>query len=165
MIDSQLSSSTQRTEALLVHHSNPSLHFQFPETPLSETTPLTIGRQAGVHLLIDEGSISRRHAVIGYINKQYMVQDLGSTNGTFVNNKRVDLAQPCVLQSNDILRFGNLVTCKFLLCPPSLSSQDSTSDNKSSIQWSDESITRLKDIGQEQPILSLDGSLSSPGRE
>jgi pSer/pThr/pTyr-binding forkhead associated (FHA) protein len=163
MIDSQPSPSTQQMEALLMHHPTPGLHFQLPETPLSQTNPLIIGRQAGAHLLIDEGSVSRRHAVISYINQHYMVQDLGSTNGTFVNNERIDLARPCIIQPNDILRFGNIVTCKFLLRSSNLGSQTSIADNKSSAQRFDKSTAHLNQIEQERPVLNLDGSLSSPG--
>jgi pSer/pThr/pTyr-binding forkhead associated (FHA) protein len=152
-------------EALLVHHPNPNLHLQLPETPISQTTPITIGRQAGAHLLIDEGSVSRRHAVISYINRHYMVQDLGSTNGTFVNNEHVGLARPCIILPNDILRFGNIVTFKFLLHSSSSGSQTSITGNRSSTQWLDESTARLKRIEQGRPVLNLDGTLSSPGIE
>lgn len=165
MIDSQPSSSKEQVEALLVHYASPGLQFQLPETPLSQTNPLTIGRQAGAHLLIDEGSVSRRHAVISYINKQYMVQDLGSTNGTFVNNERIGLARPCVLQPNDIIRFGSIVTCKFILRSLSPENQTIVAGNPSSAQWSSESNGDFKHIGLGTPVLNPDGSLSSPGIE
>ncbi len=163
MIDSQPSSSQEQVEALLVHDPRPGLQFQLPETPLSRTSPLTIGRQAGAHLLIEEGSVSRRHAVISYINEQYMIQDLGSTNGTFVNNKRIGLARPCVLQPNDILRFGSIVTCKFVLRSSSPENQTNVVNNKSSAQWFGESAGDFKNIWQGPPVLNPDGSLSSPG--
>jgi pSer/pThr/pTyr-binding forkhead associated (FHA) protein len=165
MIDSQSSPATDSMEALLVHRTDPSLHLKLPETALSQTTPLIIGRQAGVHLLIDEPSVSRRHAVISYINRQYRVQDLGSTNGTFVNNERVELAQPCIVQPNDILRFGNIAAFKFLLRPFSLGSQINDTGNQSSLLQPDETIARLRRTVQEQPVLNFDGTLSSPGIE
>src|SRR2546430_4718655 len=148
MIDSQPSLSTEYMEALLVHHLDPGLHLQLPETPLSQTTPLTVGRQAGAHLLIDEASVSRRHAVISYINRQYMVQDLGSTNGTFVNNERVELARPCIARPNDILRFGNIVAFRFFLRSSSLGNQTSTTGDKSSGGRPDEATARLKAIAR-----------------
>src|SRR5271157_5107665 len=64
MINAELSPATDSMEAFLVHRTDPSLHLKLPETSLNQTTPLTIGRQAGAHLLIDEPSVSRRHAVI-----------------------------------------------------------------------------------------------------
>jgi pSer/pThr/pTyr-binding forkhead associated (FHA) protein len=152
-------------EALLVHHPDAGLHLQLAETPLSQTTPLSIGRQAGAHLLIDEASVSRRHAVISYINKQYMVQELGSTNGTFVNNERVELARPYIIRPNDILRIGNIVTFKFLLRSSNLKNQTSRASHRSSALQPDEISIPMKQIAQDQPVLNHDGTLSSPGIE
>src|SRR2546430_14105907 len=148
MIDSQPSLSTEHMEALLVHHPDPDLHLQLPETPISQTTALTIGRQAGAHLLIGDASVSRRHAIISYINRQYMVQDLGSTNGTFVNNERVELAKPCIVRPNDILRFGNAVAFRFFLRSSSLENQNSTTGDKFSGGRPDEATARLKAIAR-----------------
>jgi pSer/pThr/pTyr-binding forkhead associated (FHA) protein len=165
MINAELSPATDSMEAFLVHRTDPSLHLKLPETSLSQTTPLTIGRQAGVHLLIDEPSVSRRHAVISYINRQYMVQDMGSTNGTFVNNERIELAQPCIVQPNDILRFGNIATFKFLLRPSNLANLINATSNRSSVLQTDDTIAHLNRAVQGQPVLNFDGTLSSPGIE
>lgn len=165
MINAELSPATDSMEAFLVHRTDPSLHLKLPETSLSQTTPLTIGRQAGAHLLIDEPSVSRRHAVINYINRQYMVQDLSSTNGTFVNNERIELAQPCIVQPNDILRFGNIATFKFLFRPSNLVNLTNATSNRSSVLQTDDTIAHLKRTVQGQPVLNFDGTLSSPGIE
>lgn len=159
MIDSQLSPHIQHLDALLVPHASLQ-HLRLPETPLSKTHSITIGRQAGAHLLIDEASVSRRHAVISFINGHYMVQDLGSTNGTFVNDKRVELARPCIVQTNDLLRFGNSVIFKFFLRLPSVRSQTGRPGNRTSAA---QATIDLKHAGQDQPVLNLDGTLSSPG--
>lgn len=165
MVDSQLSLPSEQMEALLVHHPDAGLHLQLAETLLSQTTPLSIGRQAGAHLLIDEASVSRRHAVINYINRQYMVQDLGSTNGTFVNNERVELARPYIIRPNDTLRIGNIVTFRFLLRSFSLKSQTSKTSNRSSALQPDETSASQKQIARDRPVLNHDGTLSSPGIE
>jgi serine/threonine-protein kinase len=54
------------------------------------TVPFRIGRAPDAHLLLsgDEG-ISRNHAAIEWINGQYVVRDIGSTNGTYVQGRRV----------------------------------------------------------------------------
>ena len=165
MINAELAPATDSMEAFLVHRTDPSLHLKLPETSLSQTTPLTIGRQAGAHLLIDEPSVSRRHAVINYINRQYMVQDLSSTNGTFVNNERIELAQPCIVQPNDILRFGNIATFKFLLRPSNPANLTNATSNRSSVLQTDDTIAHLKRTVQEQSVLNFDKTLSSPGIE
>ncbi len=64
-----------------------------------------MGRDAGVDLMIaDESSVSRRHAEIRVEGSRVFVQDLGSTNGTFVNGVRV--AQEVELKPGDELLFG-----------------------------------------------------------
>ena len=54
-------------------------------------------------------SISRRHAAISKQGDKVIVEDLGSVNGTFVNNKRLDPYLPEALNSGDILQLGKLV--------------------------------------------------------
>jgi pSer/pThr/pTyr-binding forkhead associated (FHA) protein len=109
-------------EALLVQVVDPALRLHIAETRLSQIgdgrtqgQPLRIGRQAGADLLLNEGSVSRQHAEISYAAGHYLLRDLGSTSGTFVNEQPLDTSRPYVLQPNDILRFGNIVRLKFLL--------------------------------------------------
>jgi pSer/pThr/pTyr-binding forkhead associated (FHA) protein len=67
------------------------------------TADLTVGRAAENDLRLVEGSPSRRHALISVGAEGVAVQDLGSTNGTFVNDKRID--GQVKLNSNDRVRF------------------------------------------------------------
>ena len=85
------------------------------ETLLSQTKILTIGRQQGVQLLIDEVTVSRRHAEISYANGQYILQDLGSSNGTFVNDLRLEPVSTYVLKPDDVVRFGKTVKFSFVV--------------------------------------------------
>jgi hypothetical protein len=52
----------------------------------------TIGR-ADCDIVLDDPECSRKHAVIEILGVRNVVRDLGSTNGTFVNGKRVDEAE------------------------------------------------------------------------
>ena len=61
----------------------------------------------GAHGGYDAG-VSRRHAIISWRNGGYMVEDLGSANGTFINEQPVDAAQPGALHNGDELRCGML---------------------------------------------------------
>lgn len=70
--------------------------------PFSEDC-VTIGRRADNHLVIDEDNISRRHVSIERRGDQYFICDLGSANGTYLNNRRTDMAQ---LGDGDRLRIG-----------------------------------------------------------
>ncbi len=57
-----------------------------------------------------DAGVSRRHAVLSLHNKNCVVRDLGSANGTFINNRRVPPNQPTLINHGDELRFGTLIT-------------------------------------------------------
>lgn len=50
--------------------------------------------------------ISRRHAMIQRKNNQFLLYDLNSRNGTFVNGKRISSREPYVLKPGDVVEFG-----------------------------------------------------------
>jgi len=59
--------------------------------------PVLIGRQAGATLKIGNASVSRRHAIIERDGDRFIIADLGSRNGTFVNDvpvRRRELQRP-----------------------------------------------------------------------
>jgi pSer/pThr/pTyr-binding forkhead associated (FHA) protein len=66
----------------------------------------TVGREGCDHLLPDP-EVSRRHATFRQVDSQLAVEDLDSTNGTFVNDRRVSGIG--VLHEGDRVRFGNTV--------------------------------------------------------
>lgn len=62
---------------------------QTRDYPLIEGATATIGRLADNDICIRERHVSRRHAVISYRDGIFTINDLGSANGTFVNDKRL----------------------------------------------------------------------------
>lgn len=50
--------------------------------------------------------VSRRHASISFMDNGFVIKDLGSTNGTWVNNKRLISNEICRLQNNDIINLA-----------------------------------------------------------
>lgn len=54
--------------------------------------------------------VSRQHAVISKDEDGYKLRDLSSTNGTWLNETRLNANQPYSLQSGDIVRFGQINT-------------------------------------------------------
>lgn len=72
---------------------------------LSATEPMTIGRDPQQTLVFADPELSRRHARVLLVNEEPLVQDLGSTNGTFVDGKRV--TAPTKLPEGTVLRIGS----------------------------------------------------------
>lgn len=72
---------------------------------MSSGTVKTIGRAKGADLIIDAALVSRVHCRLEAGNEGVDVTDLSSTNGTFVNGKRVDRA---TLAKGDKLRVGRV---------------------------------------------------------
>lgn len=70
----------------------------------------TIGREPTNDVFCDDGSISRQHATITKDNQGFLVEDKGSTNGTFVNG---DMIQSRRLADGDKIQVGNHIF-KFL---------------------------------------------------
>ncbi|QDV83239.1 Response regulator PleD [Stieleria magnilauensis] len=77
---------------------------------LIEKDELTIGREAGSDLMLSDTSVSRQHAVIRRTEAGFELEDLGSTNGTFIGGRPVTRVR---LNSGDTIRFGSFLF-KFL---------------------------------------------------
>jgi len=69
-----------------------------------EGAELTIGRDTSNPVSINDAEVSRRHAKLTWRGAGYVLEDLGSTNGTFVNGAR--LSAPLPLKAGDAVSFG-----------------------------------------------------------
>ena len=88
-----------RVAALLVNPKQPQQRFDV-------TSVTSIGRAEGNNVILTSGSVSRQHARIRAEVGDYRLFDLGSANGTFVNDQKV--ADPVVLKDGDRVRFGEV---------------------------------------------------------
>jgi hypothetical protein len=80
--------------------------YQGGEFPLTEGVPVVVGRSSDLDMVLVEEMVSRRHAHIEMRNGVVHVEDLGSTNGTFVNGERVQKAS---LTEGDRLLIGTSI--------------------------------------------------------
>jgi len=80
--------------------------YQGGEFPLTEGVPVVVGRSSELDMVLVEEMVSRRHARIELVRGSVLVEDLGSTNGTFVNGERVERAY---LNEGDRLLIGTSI--------------------------------------------------------
>lgn len=91
----------------LVMHSGPTPGKTFP----LEGDVLTIGREASNQISINDAEISRKHSQLVLQGGKYVLTDLGSTNGTFVNGQRVTGQH--VLQPGEVISLGEQINLLF----------------------------------------------------
>jgi ABC-type multidrug transport system ATPase subunit len=90
-------------------YQNPKVHRAAPGAQAEQNYPLdpndpqiTIGR-AGNNIILDNPQVSRQHAVIEQAGGRHTLRDVGSTNGTFVNGKRIGTH---LLTPGDVIQIG-----------------------------------------------------------
>ena len=76
-----------------------------------EGDQITVGRDSTNEIVINDAEVSRRHARLTFQGGKYVLEDLGSTNGTFVNGQR--LAGPRVLKPGEVVSFGEQIVLVF----------------------------------------------------
>lgn len=67
----------------------------------------TIGRTNGNDLMLYGHTVSRRHARLWFQNGHWFLEDVGSSNGTRVNNNLLTRDQVVILNDGDVIRFGD----------------------------------------------------------
>jgi pSer/pThr/pTyr-binding forkhead associated (FHA) protein len=103
---------------------------------------VVIGRE-DTDLIIDDEELSRRHAVVRRFNNRLQVEDLGSTNGTFVDGARI--AEPTLLGGGAEIKLGATVLVVEGVLPVA----------------SGESITAARNVTRISPTLS-ENSVGAP---
>ena len=99
-------------EANIILISHPSNHRLGTRYRFRPGSTLILGRAKDADVSIpDASSISRRHASLTYRIESVLLEDLGSTNGTYVNDVRIE--EPTLLRSGDRFQIGS-VHFKFL---------------------------------------------------
>ena len=73
------------------------------ETFHPEGERTTIGRSPDCEIFLDDVTVSRKHAVLTRRDGKFLIEDLGSLNGTFLNRHRIETAE---LNDGDELQIG-----------------------------------------------------------
>jgi two-component system, NtrC family, response regulator AtoC len=96
--------------ALLVYYRNtPEVQF------LSQGAPVVVGRASPSNLLIPDKRLSREHARFSLIDTRILVEDLGSTNGTWIHGRRITRAE---IEVGDEVLLGHLTAEVHMLGSP-----------------------------------------------
>lgn len=101
------------------------------ELAFAERQRLSVGRTKENDLQIDDPSVSKIHAALVLnSDKQLMVADTGSTNGTFINDGRIAYGKAILINDTDKLRIGtvNVRLTRVVKEPVEEAIEDSTSD-------------------------------------
>ena len=80
-----------------------SMDKEFQVFPLTVGQGRTIGRKSANDIVIDDMAVSGFHAVIDPVASTFVLRDLDSTNGTFVNQKRITMHH---LRHRDVILLG-----------------------------------------------------------
>ena len=72
-----------------------------------ESDQIGIGRDSSNGIVVNDAEVSRRHSRLSFQGGKYVLEDLGSTNGTYVNGQR--LTGPRVLKSGEVVSLGEQI--------------------------------------------------------
>jgi general secretion pathway protein E len=97
--------------------------------------PVSIGRHAENKLVLADNMASRFHCVIEKTPDGYLLRDLGASNGTFVNGRKVKSA---LLQPGDVVRVGT--TDLVLVLPDSEANPPALTDLEQLVELTDENV-------------------------
>jgi pSer/pThr/pTyr-binding forkhead associated (FHA) protein len=97
---------------LLTNQQVPALSIQFNVAADDQihnfnAAEVIVGRDPACELPLDDESVSARHARLSFHHKQWWLEDLNSTNGTFINDDPVQTAT--VIMTGDAIRCGESV--------------------------------------------------------
>ncbi len=93
---------------LVVVRADPSLDLAAREFRLRDDGPTTIGRDPSCAVELPDSFVSVTHALLIWKNGRWWVEDLGSTNGTLVNNRPIKPSTPVPVAFSDVVQIGRV---------------------------------------------------------
>ena len=121
------------------------------EFPISENKKLTIGRLKTNDVVIDNLAVSGNHARIFHHEKGFVLADLKSKNGTFVNKKRINAY---LLKHKDIITIGrHILIYDDSRDVESEAESDAVAGSPQSLEWITSDRTMFMDTAQHKKML------------
>jgi pSer/pThr/pTyr-binding forkhead associated (FHA) protein/tetratricopeptide (TPR) repeat protein len=109
---------------------------------LANQKEISIGRANVNSIVLEDSSVSRSHSAIHEVDGKYFVKDVGSRNGTFVNDKKIQ--EDYLLRKGDSIKVG-IYVLKFLTEPAAESVEEPTQ--------MEEEVLSLRKEGTEEVVL------------
>ena len=117
---------------------------------------LIIGKSSTCDIIIEDPSISKQHAqILHNENNELFIIDLGSSNGTFINNRKIETGVPYPIHENDDIQFSNKGNCKltftpdtFATAPKSKSVQEPKISDSGNISGTTDIIEKVRQKGK-----------------
>ena len=107
-LNKELERAKEQEACLIIIRGSPQGH------RFSLTAPeMVIGRDPTADISIVDQGISRKHARLLRVASKVVVEDMGSSNGTYVNDRKLDAGQRFELNKEDMIKIGNSIL-KFL---------------------------------------------------
>ena len=125
----------------------------------------TIGRTPGNDIIIQHPTVARHHAHVTWGDTQWVIHDLGSISGTFVNRRRVKSSHP--LRDGDIVGLGGEVFLQFAASvsppaapPPALDTQPKTAAPP--VRASQTRVAAARPVGATLAVAPSAGAVAHP---
>jgi pSer/pThr/pTyr-binding forkhead associated (FHA) protein len=116
---------------------------------------VVIGREDDCDIPIDDGSVSRRHAVFQLRDGRYFIIDQESANGTHFGARTLEPRLPQAVTEGDFFRIGDvLIEVRFSLAPPSFATACSTREMAMGLA---DHLCRLQQLRAGPRIVGIDG--------
>ncbi len=103
-LNSEIRRAKEQEACLIIIRGTPQGHRYFITQP-----EMTIGRDQTADVVVQDQSVSRKHAKLTKKNNDVLLTDLGSVNGTTVNGHKVPPGDSVVLAKEDMIRLGNSI--------------------------------------------------------